>query len=81
MGKKTITILGSTGSIGTNTVDVIKENKNYFAQSQLIKWSPPNKEDVRRRFCQDREQAQKLAESLQEQGYFVSIKQDGIGFK
>ena len=38
-----------------------KENKNYFAQSQLIKWSPPNKEDVRRRFCQDREQAQKLA--------------------
>ena len=58
-----------------------KENKNYFAQSQLIKWSPPNKEDVRRRFWQDREQAQKLAESLQEQGYFVSIKQDGIGFK
>ena len=31
MGKKTITILGSTGSIGTNTVDVIKENKNYFS--------------------------------------------------
>ncbi len=35
MSKKTITILGSTGSIGTNTVDVIKNNKNYFSVLSL----------------------------------------------
>tara|TARA_B100000029_G_C17594610_1_gene963662 strand:+ start:1058 stop:2230 length:1173 start_codon:yes stop_codon:yes gene_type:complete len=35
VSKKTITILGSTGSIGTNTVDVIKNNKNYFSVLSL----------------------------------------------
>ena len=35
MSKKTITILGSTGSIGTNTVDVIRNNKNYFSVLSL----------------------------------------------
>ena len=28
--KKKIVILGSTGSIGTSTIDIIKNNKDYF---------------------------------------------------
>ena len=40
-------------------------------------WTPPNKKDVFKRFCQDREQASKFAKSLQEQGYHVNIKTDG----
>ena len=29
--KKTISILGSTGSIGSNTVDILSENKENFS--------------------------------------------------
>ena len=54
------------------------ENKNYHAQSQPIKWEKPEEKDIRRRFCQDREQASNFALSMQEQGYHVSIKTDGI---
>ena len=35
MSKKTITILGSTGSIGTNTIDVIANNKTFFSVHAL----------------------------------------------
>ena len=54
------------------------ENKNYFAQSQSIKWEKPDPKDVQKRFCLDREQASKFAQSLQKQGYFVNIKTDGV---
>ena len=54
------------------------ENKNYYAQSQPIKWEIPDKKDIFRRFCQSREQANQIALSLQEQGYHVSIKTDGF---
>ena len=33
--KKTISILGSTGSIGSNTVDVINSNKKKFSVFSL----------------------------------------------
>ena len=33
--KKTISILGSTGSIGSNTIDVINSNKNKFSVVSL----------------------------------------------
>ena len=33
--KKTISILGSTGSIGSNTIDVINSNKNKFSVLSL----------------------------------------------
>ena len=33
--KKTISILGSTGSIGSNTVDILSENKENFSVCSL----------------------------------------------
>tara|TARA_B110000438_G_C15712215_1_gene605838 strand:- start:244 stop:450 length:207 start_codon:yes stop_codon:yes gene_type:complete len=54
------------------------ENKNYYAQSQPINWEKPDKKDISRRFCQSREQANRIALSLQDQGYHVSVKTDGI---
>ena len=56
------------------------ENKNYHAQSQPIKWEKPDKEDVLKRFCQNREQANQIAKSLNEQGYHVIVKTDGNRF-
>ena len=43
------------------------------------KWVKPDEKDIRKRFCQDREQASNFAKSMQEQGYHVSIKTDGMG--
>ena len=57
------------------------ENKNYYAQSQPVKWEAPDPKDVKKRFCQSRMEASIFAQNLQEQGYHVSIKTDGIGFK
>ena len=54
------------------------ENKNYYAQSQPINWEKPEKENINKRFCQNREQANTIAMSLQDQGYHVSVKTDGI---
>ena len=34
--KKTISILGSTGSIGLNTLDIIKKNKKLFKVNILL---------------------------------------------
>ena len=59
----------------------IKENsKNTHAQiRELSKWKEPDPKKVSRRFCQSREDAQKFALSMQEQGYHVTIKTDGMG--
>ena len=35
MSLKTISILGSTGSIGSNTVDIIKKNRTKFSTYSL----------------------------------------------
>ena len=37
------------------------ENKNYHAQSQPIKWEKPDKKDIRKRFCQSKEQAYQIS--------------------
>ena len=44
------------------------------------KWKPPDPDKVSRRFCQSREDAQRLAKSLNDQGYHVTIKTDGGGY-
>jgi len=57
-----------------------KKSKNTYAQiRELDKWEEPDPKDVHKRFCQGREDASRYAESLQEQGYHVRIKQDGSG--
>ena len=33
---KTISILGSTGSIGVNTLDVVRQNRNYFTVAAMV---------------------------------------------
>ena len=37
-------------------------DKNYYAQSRPVKWEEPNKEDIHKRFCQSREDANKFAQ-------------------
>ena len=54
--------------------------KNTWAQiRENPKWNPPNSDKSSRRFSQTREQAKTFAKSMQEQGYYVSIKQEGYG--
>ena len=56
-----------------------KISKNNHAQiREQAKWIEPDPKDISKRFCQDREQASNFALSMQEQGYHVSIKTDGI---
>jgi len=51
--------------------------KDTHAQiRELAKWEEPDPKDVHKRFCQSREDANRYAESLQEQGYYVRIKED-----
>ena len=57
-----------------------EKSKNTHAQiREQAKWVEPDPKDVHKRFCQSREDANRYAESLQEQGYYVRIKEDGIG--
>ena len=46
---------------------------------EQAKCIPPDPKDVNKRFCQTLKEAQNLAKSLFDQGYHVSIKQDGHG--
>ena len=56
-----------------------EKSKNTHAQiRENAKWVEPDPKDVHKRFCQSREQAQTIANSLQEQGYHVTIKTDGV---
>ena len=55
--------------------------KNTHAQMrENAKWVDPNPKEIIKRFCQSREDANKYANSLQEQGYHVTIKQDNGGY-
>ena len=57
-----------------------EKSKNTHAQMrENAKWVEPDPKDVHRRFCQSREDANRYAESLQEQGYYVRIKEDRSG--
>ena len=56
-------------------------SKNTHAQiREQAHWVPPDPKTVRKRFCQGREDANRYANSLQEQGYHVIIKQDNGGY-
>jgi len=55
--------------------------KNTHAQMrENAKWVDPDPKEIIKRFCQSREDANKYANSLQEQGYHVTIKQDNGGY-
>ena len=57
-----------------------EKSKNTHAQiRENAKWVEPDPKDLHRRFCQSREDANRYAESLQEQGYHVRIKEDRSG--
>tara|TARA_Y100000310_G_scaffold184543_1_gene184680 strand:+ start:1078 stop:1290 length:213 start_codon:yes stop_codon:yes gene_type:complete len=57
-----------------------ESRKNTHAQiREKVNWVPPDPKDIHRRFCLDREHATTLAKSLNEQGYHVIIKTDGMG--
>ena len=55
-----------------------EKSKNTHAQiRENVKWVEPDPKDVHKRFCQSREDANKYAKSMEEQGYHVRIKEDG----
>ena len=55
-----------------------EKSKNTHAQiRENAKWVEPDPKDVHKRFCQSREDANRYAKSLEEQGYHVRIKEDG----
>ena len=55
--------------------------KNTHAQMrENVKWVDPDPKEIIKRFCQSREDANKYANSLQEQGYHATIKQDNGGY-
>ena len=57
-----------------------EKSKNTHAQiREHAKWVEPDPKDVHKRFCQSREYANRYAKNLQEQGYYVRIKEDGSG--
>ena len=54
--------------------------KNTHAQiREQAKWVEPDPKDVHKRFCQNREEAQRFAKSMNDQGYHATIKTDGYG--
>ena len=56
-------------------------SKNNHAQMrENVKWVQPDEKNIVKRFCQTREDASIFANSMQEQGYHVSIKTDSGGY-
>ena len=57
-----------------------EKSKNTHAQiREIAKWKEPDPKDVHKRFCQNREEAQRFAKSMNDQGYHATIKTDGYG--
>ena len=53
-------------------------SKNTHAQMrENAKWVEPDPKKIIKRFCQSREDANRYAKSMEEQGYHVRIKEDG----
>ena len=58
-----------------------EDRKNTHAQMrENTKWVEPDPKKIIKRFCQSREDANRYAKSLQEQGYHTIIKQDNGGY-
>ncbi len=53
---------------------------NHAQMRENVKWVQPDEKNTVKRFCQTREDASTFANSMQEQGYHVSIKTDGGGY-
>ena len=54
-------------------------NNNHAQMKENAKWIPPDPKEISKRFCQNIKQAQELAKRLNDDGYHVSIKTDGMG--
>ena len=54
-------------------------NNSHAQFKEQAKWVEPDSKKVLKRFCQNREQAQTLAKRLNDDGYHVTIKTDGMG--
>ena len=52
---------------------------NHAQMRENAKWVEPDEKNVHTRFCQSRKDASAFAKSMQEEGYYVSIKTDGFG--
>mgnify|MGYP001253389799 CR=1 FL=1 len=50
---------------------------NHAQMKEQAKWIEPNPEDINKRFCQSREDAQRFARSMNDKGYHAQIKTDG----
>ena len=55
-----------------------KRNNTHAQMKEQAKWVQPDPKEINRRFCQSREEAQKFAASMNEQGYHATIKTDGV---
>ena len=57
-----------------------KDNRNntHAQMKEQAKWVQPDPKEINRRFCQSREDAQRFAASMNEQGYHATIKTDGF---
>ena len=54
-------------------------NNNHAQMKENAKWIPQDPKEISKRFCHNRKQAQELAKRLNDDGYHVSIKTDGMG--
>ena len=55
-----------------------KRNNTHAQMKEQAKWVQPDPKEINRRFCQSREDAQRFAASMNEQGYHATIKTDGV---
>ena len=49
---------------------------SHAQMKEQAKWVEPDPKDVHKRFCQNREDANRFAKSMQDQGYHATIKTD-----
>lgn len=52
-------------------------NNNHAQMKEQAKWVEPDPKEVRMRFCQSRDDAQRFAKSMVDQGFYARIKTDG----
>ena len=55
-----------------------KRNNNHAKMKENAKWVDPDPSIIQRRFFDKPEDARNFANSMGEQGYMVSVKQDGL---
>ena len=52
---------------------------SHAQMKEQAKWVKPDPKDVHKRFCQNREDANRFAKSMNDRGYHATIKTDGYG--